>query len=141
MHQIGPCPILQVEFDYRAPTDEAASGLFGSLLHPYWRESEAQLTEKQAVLLMHDIYMKRILMEQHDQDTFTTLIILEYINLPGDIHHPDAGSQMNLPRYSELHNCFSGIILFSLDIPTMSNTLKLFLFLLFLPEVFFTTTE
>ena len=36
--------------------DEAASSLFGSLLHPYWRESEAHLTEKQAVLLMHDIY-------------------------------------------------------------------------------------
>ena len=54
MCQIGPCPILRVEFDYRAPTDETASSLFGSLLRPYWRESEAQLTEKQAVLLMHD---------------------------------------------------------------------------------------
>ena len=31
--------------------------LFGSLFHPDWRESEAQLTEKQAVLLMHDIYI------------------------------------------------------------------------------------
>ena len=57
MCQIGPCPILRVEFDYRAPTDEAASSLFGSLLRPYWRESEAQLTEKQAVLLMHNIYL------------------------------------------------------------------------------------
>ena len=27
---------------------------FSSLFHPDWRESEAQLTEKQAVLLMHD---------------------------------------------------------------------------------------
>ena len=27
---------------------------FGSLFQPDWRESEAQLTEKQAVLLMHD---------------------------------------------------------------------------------------
>ena len=27
---------------------------FCSLFHPDWRESEAQLTEKQAVLLMHD---------------------------------------------------------------------------------------
>ena len=27
---------------------------FGSLFHPDWRESEVQLTEKQAVLLMHD---------------------------------------------------------------------------------------
>ena len=34
--------------------DEAASSGFGSLLHPYWRESEAQLTKKQAVLLMHN---------------------------------------------------------------------------------------
>ena len=57
MHQIGPCPILRVEFDYQASTDEATSSLFGSLLHPYWREMEAQLTEKQAVLLMHDIYI------------------------------------------------------------------------------------
>ena len=56
MRQIGPCSILWVEFDYRAPTDEAALSLFGSLLCPYWRESEAQLTEKQVVLLMHDIY-------------------------------------------------------------------------------------
>ena len=54
MRQIGPCPILWVEFDYRAPTDVATSSLFCSLLRPYWRESEAQLTEKQAVLLMHD---------------------------------------------------------------------------------------
>ena len=45
-----------MEFDYRALTDEAASSLFGFLLHPYWRESEAQLTKKQAVLLMDDIY-------------------------------------------------------------------------------------
>ena len=54
MRQIGPCPILRVEFDYRAPMDEATSSLFGSLLRPYWRESEAQLAKKQAVLLMHD---------------------------------------------------------------------------------------
>ena len=27
---------------------------FGSSFHPNWRESGAQLTEKQAVLLMHD---------------------------------------------------------------------------------------
>ena len=56
--------------------------------------------------------------------------------LTGDIHHPDAGFHLNLPRYSELRNCFSGIILFSLDILTTSNTLKLFLFLLLLPEDF-----
>ena len=29
---------------------------FGSSFHPNWRESGVQLTEKQAVLLMHDIY-------------------------------------------------------------------------------------
>ena len=34
--------------------DETALSLFGSLFHPDWRESEVQLTEKQAVLLMHD---------------------------------------------------------------------------------------
>ena len=54
MHQIGLCLILRVEFDYQAPTDEATLSLFSSLFHPYWRESEAQLTEKQGVLLMHD---------------------------------------------------------------------------------------
>ena len=35
--------------------------LFGSLFHPDWRESEAQLTDKQAVLLMHDIYKKHVI--------------------------------------------------------------------------------
>ena len=64
MHQFGPSPILWVEFDYRAPMDKATSSLFGSLLHPYWRESEAQLTEKQAVLLMHDIYVVPTGMEE-----------------------------------------------------------------------------
>ena len=52
--QIGPCSTLRVEFDYQAPTDEAALSSLGSSLHPYWRESEAQLTKKQVVLLMHD---------------------------------------------------------------------------------------
>ena len=49
-------------------------------------------------------------------------------------HHPYVGSHLNLPRYSELYNCFSGIILFSLDILTRSNTL--FPFLLFLTSSF-----
>ena len=57
MRQIGPCPILWVEFDYRAPTDEAASSGFGSLLRPYWKQSEAQLTKKQVVLLIRDTYI------------------------------------------------------------------------------------
>ena len=39
--------------------DEAVLSLFSSLFCPNWRESEAQLTEKQAVLLMHDIYVVR----------------------------------------------------------------------------------
>ena len=55
---------------------------------------------------------------------------------PGDIHHPDVGSHLNLLRYSELCNCFSGITPFSLDILTRSNTLKLFPFLLFLSSSF-----
>ena len=42
--------------------DKTVSSLFGSLFHPDWRESEAQLTEKQAVLLMHDTY-KEVLKE------------------------------------------------------------------------------
>ena len=36
--------------------DETVLSLFGSLFCPGWRESEAQLTEKQVVLLMHDTY-------------------------------------------------------------------------------------
>ena len=34
--------------------DEITLSFFNSLFHPDWRESEVQLTEKQAVLLMHD---------------------------------------------------------------------------------------
>ena len=34
-------------------------------------------------------YMKRIISEQHEWDTFITLTILGQIHLPGDIHHPD----------------------------------------------------
>ena len=34
--------------------DETILSLFGSLFCPDWRESQAQLTEKQVVLLMHD---------------------------------------------------------------------------------------
>ena len=75
--------------------------------------------------------------EQHAWDTFATLTILDYIYLPQDIHHPDVGFQMNLPRISEFCNCSNGIKPFSLDILTRSNTLKLFPFLMFLPEVFF----
>ena len=43
---------------------------FGSLFCPDWRESEAQLTEKQAVLLMHDIYRQR---EQCHCDLFSEI--------------------------------------------------------------------
>ena len=48
--------------------DETVLSLFGSLFHPDWRESEAQLTEKQAVLLMHDIY-RRVNVMIHDSST------------------------------------------------------------------------
>ena len=51
---MGPCPILRVEFDNRTPTDETHFEPFGSSFRPHWRESRAQLTKKQAVLLMHD---------------------------------------------------------------------------------------
>ena len=84
---------------------------------------------------------KRIISEQHEWDTFITLTVLRKLDLPGDIHHPDAGFHLNLLRYSELRNCFNGITPFSLDILTRSNTLKLFPFLLFLPEVFSTAIE
>ena len=79
---------------------------------------------------------KRIISEQHKWDTFTTLTILGYINLPGDIHRPDVGFQLNLLRISEFSNCSYGIKAVSLDILTRSNTLKLFPFLPFLQEVF-----
>ena len=39
--------------------DKTVLSLFGSLFHPDWRESEVQLTEKQVVLLMHDIKNKK----------------------------------------------------------------------------------
>ena len=41
---------------------------FGSSFHPNWRESGAQLTEKQAVLLMHDIYVVPVQPPQYDYD-------------------------------------------------------------------------
>ena len=67
----------------------------------------------------YTIYIKRIISEQHEWDTFITLTVLRQVNLPGDIHHPDVDPRWNLPRCSELCNC-----------------LKLFPFLLFLPGVF-----
>ena len=77
MRQIGPCPILWMEFNYRAPTDKAASSSFGSLLHPYWRENEAQLTKKQVVLLMHDTLPQgvksiRALLQNQERSTIGT---------------------------------------------------------------------
>ena len=50
MCQIGPCLTLRVEFDYRAPMVLAPHSVHTG------GKSEAQLTKKQAVLLMHDIY-------------------------------------------------------------------------------------
>ena len=45
--------------------EETVLSLFGSLFHPDWRESEAQLTEKQVVLLMHDTLPQGIKKRQH----------------------------------------------------------------------------
>ena len=58
--------------------DETVSSLFGSLFCPDWRESEAQLTEKQAVLLMHDtlpqgIKSVRVLLQKKQAITISTL--------------------------------------------------------------------
>ena len=57
---MGACPILRVEFDNRTPMDETHFEPFGSSFRPHWRESGAQLTKKQAVLLMHDTYMEMV---------------------------------------------------------------------------------
>ena len=86
-------------------------------------------------------YIKRIIPEQHEWDTFITLTVLGQLNLPGDIHHLDVGFHLNLLRYSELCNCSNSITPFSLDILTRSNTLKLFPSLLFLPGVFCTAIK
>ena len=58
--------------------DETVSSLFGSLFCPNWKESEAQLTEKQAVLLMHDtlpqgIKSVRALLQKKQAITISTL--------------------------------------------------------------------
>ena len=90
MRKIGPCLILWVEFDYRAPMDEAASSGFGSLLHPYWRESEVQLTKKQAVLLMHDIYIPG-----------RTVAVL---NVNSSVHQNDIGQFYNVRANSLLED-------------------------------------
>ena len=57
--------------------DEATSSGFSSLLRPYWRESEVQLTKKQAVLLMHDtlpqgIKSVRALLQNQERSTIGT---------------------------------------------------------------------
>ena len=93
------------------------------------------------MIYFYAIYIKRIISEQHEWDTFIIITVLRQVNLPGDIHHPDVDPQLNLPRCSELRDCFNGITPFCLDILTRSNTLKLFPFLLFLPGVFFTAIE
>ena len=55
------------------------------------------------IILCH-IY--RIIMEQHELDTFTTLTVLDWIYLPGDIHHPGAGSRLNLLRIFRIPQLF-----------------------------------
>ena len=92
-------------------------------------------------ILLHHIYEKNIIGTAqlgHLHNPYYITID----KLTRDIHHPDAGFHLNLPRYSELHNCFSGIIIFSLDILTRSNTLKSFSFFYssYL-KFFFTATE
>ena len=44
-------------FDYRTLMNKTCFEPFSSSFHPDWRESGVQLTEKQVVLLMHDIYV------------------------------------------------------------------------------------
>ena len=48
--------MFDLEGGVRLPNSNGRDPLepFGSSFHPNWRESGAQLTEKQAVLLMHD---------------------------------------------------------------------------------------
>ena len=64
--------------------------------------------------------------EYYELWTLDTELLIPY---PGDIHHPGAGSRMDILRIFR-------ILQFSLDILTRGTTLKLFSFLLFLPEVF-----
>ena len=45
--------------------DETILSLSSSLFHPDWKESEAQLTKKQTVLLMHDIYSEEALQKSY----------------------------------------------------------------------------
>ena len=67
-------------------------------------------------ILLRYMYIKRIIQEQHEWDTFTRIIKLSR-------GHPSS-------------RCRFDIKAFSLDIFTRSNTFKLFAFLLFLPGVF-----
>ena len=68
------------------------------------------------LVYFYAIYIKRIILEQHEWDTFKTLMVLRLLDLPGDIHHPDVSFHLNLPRYSVLCNCFNDITPFSQDI-------------------------
>ena len=54
MHQNGA--MSDLEGGVRLPHSDGRDPFkpFGSSFRPNWRESEAQLTEKQVVLLMHD---------------------------------------------------------------------------------------
>ena len=56
MHQNGA--VSDLEGGVQLPNSDGRDPFepFGSSFCPNWRESGAQLTEKQAVLLMHDIY-------------------------------------------------------------------------------------
>ena len=56
MHQNGAMSDFEGGVRLTSSEERDQFELFGSLFCSHWRESEAQLTEKQAVLLMHDIY-------------------------------------------------------------------------------------
>ena len=73
MHQNGA--VSDLEGGVRLPHSNGRDLFepFGSSFHPNWRESEAQLTEKQAVLLMHDIYMGLEFQVDDDKVCYTPL--------------------------------------------------------------------
>ena len=52
----GQCSIERAVLDYRTLMNDTHLEPYGSLFLPGWRECGAQLTGKQVVLLMHDIY-------------------------------------------------------------------------------------
>ena len=60
MRQIGPCPICGWSSIIEPRQTRALRGVSVPYSIHTGGKSEAQLTNKQAVLLMHDIYMKKL---------------------------------------------------------------------------------